>query len=151
MRTSLRFWLAFVSLCLFASFGHAQTGGIAGKVTDSGGGILLGAKVTVEPSGIEVVSDAQGQFLVSGLAPGTYTLTVSYVGFTTFTKNVTVAAGQVASTNAQLAVASQNLEVLVSAERPAAEVEAVNRERTADNIVQVLPDEVIRSLPNANM
>src|SRR5215467_9170799 len=151
MRTCVRFLLALVSLCLFVPLGHAQGGEITGKVTDSGGGILLGAKVTVEPGGIEVVSDAQGQFLVTGLAPGNYTVTVSYVGFTTFTKSVTVTAGQVASTNAQLTVASQNLEVLVTAERPAAEVEAVNRERTADNIVQVLPDEVIRSLPNANM
>ena len=37
------------------------------------------------------------------------------------------------------------------AERLSAEAEAVNIERTADNIVQVLPLEVIRSLPNANM
>ena len=151
MRSLVRFLLAFVGLCLFASFGFAQSGAITGKVTDSGGGILQGAKVTVEPGVIEVVSDAQGQFLVTGLAPGTYTLTVSYVGFTTLTKSVTVASGGIASASAQLVVASQSLEVLVTAERPAAEVEAVNRERTADNIVQVLPADVIRSLPNANM
>jgi len=40
---------------------------------------------------------------------------------------------------------------LVTAERASGEAEAVNRELTADNIVQVLPAEVIRSLPNANM
>jgi len=151
MRTFVRFLLAFMGLCLFVPFGHAQTGGINGKVTDSGGGVLQGAKVTVDPGAIGVVSDAQGQFLLTGLAPGTYKVTVSYVGFTTFTNSVTVVVGQVASLETKLAVESQNLEVLVTAERPAAEVEAVNRERTADNIVQVLPDEVIRSLPNANM
>src|SRR6058998_1114208 len=31
------------------------------------------------------------------------------------------------------------------------EADAINRERTADNVLQVLPAEVIRSLPNANM
>ena len=106
MRTFVRFLLAFMGLCLFVPFGHAQTGGINGKVTDSGGGVLQGAKVTVDPGAIGVVSDAQGQFLLTGLAPGTYKVTVSYVGFTTFTNSVTVVVGQVASLETKLAVES---------------------------------------------
>ena len=151
MRTFVRFLLAFVSLCLFASFGYAQRGAISGKVTDSGGGILQGAKVTVEPGGIEVVSDAQGQFLVTGLAPGTYTVKVTYVGLAEFIQTANVTAGQAFPIRANLGVESQNLEVLVTADRPSAEAEEINRERTADNIVQVLTSDVIRSLPNANM
>ena len=50
-----------------------------------------------------------------------------------------------------LRIPSQNAEVLVAAPRPSAEASAINIQRTADNIVQVLPSEVIRSLPNANM
>jgi TonB-dependent receptor len=151
MRTFVRFLLAFAGLCLFASFGYAQKGAISGKVTDSGGGILQGAKVTVEPGGIEVVSDAQGQFLVTGLTPGTYTVKVTYVGLAEFIQKVDVTAGQAFPIKADLGVESQNLEVLVTADRPSAEAEEVNRERTADNIVQVLTSDVIRSLPNANM
>src|SRR5213075_1174136 len=108
-------------------------------------------QITVEPKGVNVVSDAQGQFFVNDLEPGSYTVTVTYVGFGEFTQAVNVAAGQAVSLEAKLGVESQNLEVLVTAERASGEAEAVNRERTADNIVQVLPSEVIRSLPNANM
>jgi TonB-dependent receptor len=133
------------------SAAQERRGAITGKVTDTGGGILQGAKVTVDPGGINVVSDAQGQFLVSGLAPGTYTVTINYVGFTTFTTSVIVSAAQVANVNAQLLVASQNLEVLVTAERVSGEAEEINRQLTADNLVQVLSSDVIRSLPNANM
>ena len=151
MRSFVRFLLGFASLCLFASFGYAQSGSIRGKVTDSGGAILQGAKVIVEPGGIEVVSDAQGQFLVTGLAPGSYSVKITYVGLAEFTQKVDVTAGQTAPIKADLGVESQSLEVLVTAERPSAEAEEVNRERTADNIVQVLTSDVIRSLPNANM
>lgn len=130
---------------------QGRKGSITGKVTDSSGGVLQGAQISIEPTAVTAASDVQGQFLINDLDPGSYTVTVTYVGFAKFTQKVNVAAGQAASVEAKLGLESQNLEVLVTAERPAAEVEAVNRERTADNIVQVLPDEVIRSLPNANM
>src|SRR2546425_8486707 len=76
---------------------------------------------------------------------------VPYVSSPPATKTVVVTAGQSANADAKLEVESQNLEVLVTAERASGEAEAVNRERTADNVLQVLPADVIRSLPNANM
>jgi TonB-dependent receptor len=39
----------------------------------------------------------------------------------------------------------------VEASRPHGEAEAINQTRTADNILQVLPAEVITSVPNANV
>ena len=41
--------------------------------------------------------------------------------------------------------------VTVRGERERGEVEAINIERTSDNIIQVLPNEVITSLPNTNI
>ena len=42
-------------------------------------------------------------------------------------------------------------EVIVTAEMAQGEAEAINIERTADNIVEVLPSQVINSLPNTNV
>ena len=126
-------------------------GAIAGTVTDSSGGVLKGAQVSLAPVTVNVVTDVQGQFFINDLDPGSYTVAVTYVGFAPFTKMVDVVANQTASVEAKLDVQSVNLQVLVTAERPSAEAESVNQERTADTIVQVLPAEVIRSLPNANM
>lgn len=127
-------------------------GAITGTVTDSSGAVLKGAHVSVQSQDINVASDEEGLYVIKGLAPGKYTLTISYVGFATFQKEgVTVAAGQTTNVAAQLKVNSVNESVLVTAPRAGAEAEAINVERTADNIVQVLPSEVIRSLPNANM
>jgi len=141
-------------LCALAapsSWAQSGKGAISGHITDTGGGILQGATITVDPRGISAVSDAQGSFLVNGLADGSYTVTISYVGFTNSTKTVTVSGGQVANADAKLSVSAQSLEVLVTAERPSGEAEEVNRERSAENVVQVLTSDVIRSLPNANM
>src|SRR5437867_3401943 len=134
-----------------AAQAQSGKGAIAGHVTDSSGGALIGAQAAVQPGGVNVASDGRGQFFVNDLDPGSYTVTVTYVGFEPFTQTLDVTAGRAASVDAKLEVESVSLKVLVTAERPSGEAEAINREITADNIVQVLPADVIRSLPNANM
>jgi TonB-dependent receptor len=159
MRSFLGFLLALVC-SLLLSPANAQTdrapaqgrkGTISGHVSDTSGGVLQGAEITLEAQAIKVVSNVQGQFFVRDLEPGSYTLEVTYVGFAKFTQTVNVTAGQVATVDAKLSPESQNLEVLVTAERASGEAEEINRQLTADNVVQVLTSDVIRSLPNANM
>jgi len=143
---------ALLALSVLATTVAAQgKGTLTGHVTDASGGVLQGAHIELQPNGINTVSNERGEFFISGLDSGSYNLTVSYVGFKTFTKDVAVSAGQSASVEAKLEVESQNLEVLVTAERASGEAEEINRQRTADNVVQVLTSDVIRSLPNANM
>ena len=144
-----------VGLLLLGHANHVlaqeRKGAIAGNITDSAGGVLVGAQVSLEPEGTNVVSDVQGKFFINDLVPGSHTITITYVGFASFTKTVDVGAGQTENVDAKLQLQSGSVSVLVTAERPSAEAEAINQERTADNIVQVLPAEIIRSLPNANM
>jgi TonB-dependent receptor len=147
---------AFGLLCLLllapAKRAMAQgKGAISGIVTDQAGAVLVGAQITLESPVFNAVSDEQGRFYINNVASGSYTLTITYVGFTKFEQSVTVSAGQVLNVDAKLQVQSQNESILVTAPRVTGEAEAVNIERSADNLIQVLPAEVIRSLPNANM
>src|SRR5262249_12126143 len=128
-----------------------RKGTVTGHVTDSTHAVLQGARVELKPNGPAAVSDNEGQFVISGVAPGGYKLTVSYLGFSTFSKDVTVTAGQAASVEAVLQVEGRSETIEVRAEREVGEIGALNRERTAENILQVLPAEVITSLPNANI
>src|ERR1700730_5098017 len=136
-----------------ASFAHAQTGRgtIAGTAKDEANSALASALIELQPLGRKVASDDQGQFRISDVPVGEYTLTVSYVGFATFTTTVKVDAGQTANVNAVLKVASVNDQVMVTAERLQGEAEAINIERMSDDIVQVLPARLINSLPNTNI
>jgi TonB-dependent receptor len=145
-----------VAMSCFLALGHlsvaqAPRGTIAGHVTDVTGAVLQGARVMLPVAAVSTVSDEQGNFTFNGLAPGSYDLTISFVGFSGFTSNVTVSAGQVARVNAVLTVASKNEQVMVTASVPHGVADAINRQRTADDIIDVIPSEVIRSLPNANV
>jgi TonB-dependent receptor len=62
-----------------------------------------------------------------------------------------VVAGQPSNVSAILSVGSDAESVIVTAERAHGEAEAINEEKIADNILNVLPSEVITSLPNANI
>ena len=126
-------------------------GAISGTVTDQTGAALKGAQISIPAQDINTVSDEEGLFFISGLVPGTYQLSIRYVGLATFSKSVIVAAGQTLNVDAKLQIAGASQSVVVTTMRVSAEAEALNEERTADNILQVLPAEVITSLPNANM
>jgi TonB-dependent receptor len=124
---------------------------VTGSVKDSADSALLGARVHLDPVGKETVTDGQGQFRIVDVPPGDYTLNVSYVGFAPFTKTISLQGAQTAAVEVLMQVASKTEQVLVVAERVQGEAEAINIERTADNIVQILPLKVILSLPNTNI
>jgi TonB-dependent receptor len=152
MKVARRALLAALAALLCAASALAQgPGSIKGRATDSAGGVLQGAIVALSPRGGSAVTNTQGEYSISGLMPGEYTVIVNYLGFTPFTKTVEVSAGAVETVNAILQVATQSEEVLVTGVRSRGEAEQINRQRTADNVVQVLSAEVIRSLPNANV
>ena len=143
-------------LCLFLftlipAFAQSNKGLISGTVKDSAGAVLQGAKIELQPQVQPITTDAQGAFAIAGLTPGTYAVTISYVGFSTYSTSVTIVAGQPAHIDAFLKVGSASDSVVVTADRPFGEAAAINRTLAAENIVQVLPAEVITSLPNANI
>jgi TonB-dependent receptor len=130
---------------------QVRGGSVTGTVTDTSQAILPGATVKLDPGGLTAVSDNAGKFTIYNVAPGTYTVTVDYIGFSTFSTKVTVAEAQLGTVTAVLDVGSATESILVTAERAHGEAEAINEEKVADNILNVLPAQVITSLPNANI
>jgi len=131
-----------------------STGKASGIVTDTANAVLAGARVELQLKGQVVasaISDGQGLFSIANLAPDTYKVVVTYVGFSSYEGSVTVAVGQAARIAAVLKVATESESILVTAERAHGEAESINEEKVADNILNVLPSEVITSLPNANV
>src|ERR1700719_252545 len=89
--------VAVVVIFLWIHSVNAQErkGSITGRATDINHDPLVGARVTLDPLGNTTATDAQGQFTISDLLPNKYTLTISYVGFKPFSKEVTVTSGTV--------------------------------------------------------
>jgi len=144
-------WVIAATLFGQSALAQSDKGSVSGHVTDSSGSVLQGAEVELQPGPVVAKTGAQGEYFLKDLAPGTYTITVTYVGFSLFTQVVNVATGKVVPVDVKMEVASNRDQVLVTAERASGEAEEVNRQRTADNVLQVLTSDVITSLPNANI
>ncbi len=132
---------------------HAQAdrGSVAGNVTEGSHALLQGAQVTLAPGGQSAVTDQSGAYIIPGVQPGHYTVSVSYLGFQTGTAELDVVAGSIAGADVSLTIENASTSMDVRPEREVGEAEALNRQRVAINIVQVLPSEVINSLPNVNI
>jgi TonB-dependent receptor len=144
--------VSVVTLGIPASFAAAQQGAgtIAGQVLDTNDNPLPGARVTLNASRDEIIADRDGQFTISALPRGEYEVNVSYVGFQPKTTRVMLEGSERAHVKIKLEVAATEA-VTVSAARPRGEVAALNQKKTAANILDVLPAEVITSLPNTNV
>ncbi len=144
--------LMVLSVCAGgALFGQSLKGSISGHITDASKAVIQSAQVVVNPGNIVTTSDALGDFAVTGLAPGSYSVSITSVGFMPLAKTVAVTAGNAVPLDAILQVASGNEQVVVSAESGQNMIQAINEEINAPNIVQVASEAEILSLPNANV
>ncbi len=145
-------WL-LVSLLLFSLSAFAQPGKgvIAGSVKDNSGAALKGARVELLPSGITASTNSQGIFVLRDIVPGHYAVATTYIGFKIDNQEIDVDAGKTLNLNLKLEVASNSEEIFVSDDRAHGEADAINQTRSADNLLDVLPAEIITSLPNANI
>lgn len=99
----------------------AQTGKIAGTVTDaSSGETIPGVNVSIEGTTQGAVTDADGYYVILNVRPGTYDVRASFVGFTpAVAQNVEANIDQTTELDFELQEAAVGLdEVVVTVQRP---------------------------------
>src|SRR5215212_8717872 len=85
-----RFAILVATLCVcLPAVAHAQS--VAGTVRDSSGAVLPGVSVEAASAALiersrSVVTDANGQYQIIDLRPGSYAVTFSLPGFTTIVR-----------------------------------------------------------------
>src|SRR6058998_3343442 len=136
---------AAVLVSLFPTVSFAQSA-ITGLVTDATGGVLPG--VTVEaasPALIEkvrsAISDGSGRYRIEDLRPGTYKVTFTLPGFSTFVReDLVLETNFTASVNAQLRVGTLEETITVSGAAPLVDVQSTqSRTVLSKEQVDVLP------------
>ena len=131
----------------------AQTrGSIVGQVTDARSEQPLpGANVVIDGTSRGAATDADGDYRLSGLAPGTYALRISYIGYEEQTATVKVVAGAAVRQDVGLAPASVvGEEVVVLGIRAQGQAKALSQQKNAANITNVVAADQIGRFPDAS-
>ena len=81
---------------LLSASAYAQSGTLTGQVTDAETGEpLIGATVYIESINRGTQSDVDGNYTISGIDAGTYTVSYRYVGYVTVNEVVEISSGTV--------------------------------------------------------
>jgi len=120
--------------------------GINGTVTDSTGGVVRDAKVTVlnNDTGIvkTAVTSSAGTYTVTDLLPGRYTVTFDLTGFqSSVHKGVGVEVGRVASVDGELLTGSTTQTIEVNEN-------VIGLDTTAPSLNTTIENKVVQELPN---
>ena len=113
---------ATLLLCLAATAWaqNTSTTSLVGTVTDTGGGAVVGAKVTAVNKGTQdtynTTTNEQGNYRIEFIRVGTYNLTIEQAGFQRFEKrDILVETNRVVRNDAQLSVGSVSESITVEA------------------------------------
>ncbi|WP_153800410.1 TonB-dependent receptor [Foetidibacter luteolus] len=85
------------------------SGAIKGKVVTADKKPVYGASIHVKNINRESVSEEDGTFVIENLQPGSYTLNVSFIGYSSAEQSVTVIQGQASVISIELKVTQQQL------------------------------------------
>jgi Carboxypeptidase regulatory-like domain len=150
MRGLLKFAaLAFAVLVLAPAAAYAQAS-VTGVVKDASGAVLPGVTVEVaSPALIEktrsTVTDGGGLYQIISLPPGTYTVTFSLQGFSTYKRDGLELTGSfVATINADLKVGAVAETITVTGETPLVDVQSAA-------VQKVVTKEVVDAIPTGRL
>lgn len=123
---------------------QVTTADVVGRVTDTSGGALPGATVSITnpatgDSRTQVTGDT-GDYTFALLPIGRYTIKVELQGFQAFTQNLQLSAGDRTRVNAQLAVGTLTESITVTADAPIIQSDSAT-------VGALLPETAVQDLP----
>lgn len=115
----MRKLLFLLSILLLTTTAFSQNGNIRGFVYDkSSGEPIMFCNVFLKGTTIGAPTDINGMYNITKVAPGNYTMMVTYIGYDTSAVDITLKAGKVLTQNLEISESSVKLnEVRISAER----------------------------------
>src|SRR5262245_58538247 len=146
--------LAVIAMLATPSSAQAQTGSVAGRITDEDGAPLGGATITLVEARRGAISQMNSDYVIDAVPAGSYTLQIRLIGYRPATKSVSVEAGQRASLDLVLAADPLKLEgiVVTGTQTPRLKLESALAVTTltAKDVTQAAPrstTEMLRYVP----
>jgi TonB-dependent receptor len=141
------FAVLFLSISSFA----LGQGNMRGVITDSSTAKpLVGANVYLLGTALGSATDLEGVYRIQRIPPGRYTLRISYIGYMTKNIDVFIESDKTAELDVALIYDVIEGKMIVVTAQAEGQVAAINQQITAPTIINVISEEKIQELPDAN-
>ena len=153
MKKILLFWALIFTLSNAFDAYSQKTGyaKIKGNVTDSlTGEKLFGASVGIIGTSLGAATNVDGEYTISNIKPGTYTIMIRYIGYKGIEFNVQLKPGETLELNGIMSPESLVSEMVIVTAQVRGQRAAINQMRSSNEIINVVSSDKIRDVPDAN-
>jgi TonB-dependent receptor len=142
--------LMILFVIVFSTQISAQ-GSLKGIVSDSTiNKPLIGANVFIMGTSLGSATDIEGFYKISKIPEGTYTLKISYIGYLSKEFSIKIQNNRTLELNATLIPDVLEGETVIVTAQAQGQAAAINQQITSNTIVNVISEEKIKELPDAN-
>lgn len=130
-----------------------KSGIISGKVVESESNFSLpGATLKILGNNKYATTNQVGEFQFLDVKEGVYEVEVTYIGYQKQTQNVTVTAGKNSSLLFSIKPGTEELEeVILIGDRLRGQAKAINKQKSNQNITNVISSDQVGRFPDANI
>ena len=137
-------------IILISSFVYGQ-GTLRGVISDSLiNKPLVGANVFLLGTALGSATDLEGQYVIPTIPAGNYTLKISYIGYKPKQISLTIANNRSTQLDVTLVPDVVEGEEVVVTGQASGQMSAINQQRSSNTIINVISEEKIQELPDAN-
>ncbi|MBK8946115.1 MAG: TonB-dependent receptor [Ignavibacteriae bacterium] len=144
----------YILLILFflSNLTYSQNAKIVGHVSDENNLSLVSANIFIDAIKKGVTSDANGNYIISNLEPGSYEITFSYLGYQSKKSNVNIMDNKTIELNIVLqSGVLQGEEVVVLGDQLKGQAKALNQQKENMNITNIVSSDQFGRFPDANI
>ena len=140
----------YCSIFFLISIAFSQSGSITGYITDSGKKEpLIGANIYVMGTSLGTASNDEGRYTIVNVAPGDYTLKISYIGYESKEFAITVAANERITQDFELDYATIEGKTVEVTAQARGQMDAINKQLNSKSLVNIISSDRIQELPDA--
>lgn len=150
MKTFLLKRIIFTAVLLLTSITYGQNT-LRGIISDSlNHEVLFGANIFLEKTALGCASDIEGQYVIKNIPDGRYVVKVSYIGYKGKELSFSISGGKSTVLNIKLAPDVVTGTEIVIEGQALGQMSAINQQRASNTIINVVSEEKIKELPDAN-
>ena len=151
-RTRVACASAFVFLLMIQFTFAAGSGTVVGRVLDKAtGDPLPGANVMIQGTSIGTSTGLDGKYEIRNVPTGMRSMRVTYIGYVTVTREVTVGENATLTQDFHLVAQALQGETIVVTGQAKGQLSAINQQLSSNSIVNVVSAEKMKELPDANL